>query len=239
MLMRGSSHILFLVFVRAAKRAMTKPETMSKSAAVIETLREKIQHIPASPTQTNANFQIRMLLELSRINIAFDAALQSQNFEQSSSAKIIEDTNWHLVKPGVRWLTWVLKFARRKPMQIAHTSNAFLWSYVFRKPFDKTNIGNSTKHHPTIAYDVTACPLQAYYHSLDAPHVCRAAACQLDHRMADEWGVSFRRTQTLAEGASRCDFRFHLKSQGVGGDATPALKPQPKSLDTGPDGEGL
>ncbi len=41
------------------------------------------------------------------------------------------------------------------------------------------------------------------------PELTRYAACNLDFRMARDWAIGFSRTQTIAGGATHCDFRFH------------------------------
>jgi hypothetical protein len=61
-----------------------------------------------------------------------------------------------------------------------------------------------------VAFDVLACPLADYFREQGVPELTRHAACMHDHHMAGEWGIELVRSQTIAEGAAYCDFRFEL-----------------------------
>ena len=61
-----------------------------------------------------------------------------------------------------------------------------------------------------MAWDVTACPYFNYFNDQGVPELAEAAACNLDYCMAHEWGVELVRTQTIADGAAYCDFRWKI-----------------------------
>lgn len=56
--------------------------------------------------------------------------------------------------------------------------------------------------------DVTRCVLRDFFASEGAEPLCDAVVCREDVLMADERGVRFTRTGTLARGDARCDFRY-------------------------------
>ena len=56
--------------------------------------------------------------------------------------------------------------------------------------------------------DVTRCVPRDFFASEGAERLCDAVMCRQDTLMADERGVRFTRTGTLARGAARCDFRY-------------------------------
>jgi len=67
------------------------------------------------------------------------------------------------------------------------------------------------RHFPSetgVAFDVTLCPFANYFKSQGVPELTEPAAGNLDYVMAREWGIELVRTQTLAEGATHCDFRW-------------------------------
>lgn len=56
--------------------------------------------------------------------------------------------------------------------------------------------------------DVTRCVPRDFFASEGAERLCDAVMCRQDVLMADERGVRFTRTGTLARGEARCDFRY-------------------------------
>ena len=60
-----------------------------------------------------------------------------------------------------------------------------------------------------VAFDVTLCPLADYFKDQGVPELTQHAACNLDYCLARELGVDSVRTQTIADGAAHCDFRWN------------------------------
>ncbi|MDJ0710110.1 MAG: L-2-amino-thiazoline-4-carboxylic acid hydrolase [Woeseiaceae bacterium] len=61
-----------------------------------------------------------------------------------------------------------------------------------------------------VAFDITRCPFADYFKNQGVPELTEPAAGNLDYVMAQEWGVELDRTQTLADGAKHCDFRWRF-----------------------------
>lgn len=73
------------------------------------------------------------------------------------------------------------------------------------------------RHLPSetgVAFDVTRCPIADYFNSQGAPELTEPAGGNLDYVMARAWGIELVRTQTLAEGATYCDFRWKFPLRG-------------------------
>ena len=49
---------------------------------------------------------------------------------------------------------------------------------------------------------------EEFFRSHGMQKLCRETWCELDFPLAEKWGGELERTTTLAEGASRCDFRW-------------------------------
>jgi ubiquinone biosynthesis protein len=64
-----------------------------------------------------------------------------------------------------------------------------------------------------VAFDVRRCPVAEYFRAQGLSQVCVDAWCNLDLPLARKWGARLERTGTLAQGAERCDFRWHLESK--------------------------
>ena len=63
--------------------------------------------------------------------------------------------------------------------------------------------------------DVTRCKYAEFYKELGVPELGFLLTCSADFTMADGYGpdVMLRRTQTIMEGASHCDFRYGRKKE--------------------------
>ena len=61
-----------------------------------------------------------------------------------------------------------------------------------------------------VDFDVLSCPFADYFKEQGVPELTEPAAGNLDYCMAREWGVELVRTQTIADGAEHCDFRWKL-----------------------------
>jgi hypothetical protein len=71
------------------------------------------------------------------------------------------------------------------------------------------------RHLPSetsVPFDVTLCPFANYFRDQGVPELTEPAAGNLDYVMAREWGVELVRTQTIADGAVHCDFRWNFHS---------------------------
>ena len=76
--------------------------------------------------------------------------------------------------------------------------------YFFASPFRHRHLSSKTG----VAFDVTLCPLADYFKDQGVPELTAHAACNLDYCAAREFGVNLARTQTIADGAAHCDFRW-------------------------------
>jgi hypothetical protein len=65
-----------------------------------------------------------------------------------------------------------------------------------------------------VAFDVTLCPLADYFKDQGVPELTPHAACNLDYGAAREFGVELVRSQSIADGAAHCDFRWKLPATG-------------------------
>lgn len=61
-----------------------------------------------------------------------------------------------------------------------------------------------------VAFDVERCPVAEYFRARGLADVCVEAWCNLDFPLARAWGATLRREQTIAGGATHCDFRWQV-----------------------------
>jgi predicted ArsR family transcriptional regulator len=62
--------------------------------------------------------------------------------------------------------------------------------------------------------DITSCQYAKFFHELGEPELGFLFVCSSDFGVFDEIaGVEMKRTQTIMQGASHCDFRFKLTAK--------------------------
>ena len=147
-----------------------------------------------------------LLLRYMEWSTALYRALRADGLSEGDAGALIERINWAALGPTVG-----LVFAASRARGAALGTRVrwlqdLLFRVLYTRPFQRRVLpGPATK----VDFDVTACPLAAYMRTHGAPELTPYAACNLDHTMARAWGVELTRTQTIAGGASHCDFRFH------------------------------
>ena len=77
-------------------------------------------------------------------------------------------------------------------------------------------VSDTIEHTDSVFSDnVTKCGFAEYFRSKGEPEIGYLLTCGVDFAVNDalrpNWG--FRRTQTLMQGASHCDFRYRLKKK--------------------------
>ena len=65
----------------------------------------------------------------------------------------------------------------------------------------------------TFAFNVTRCRYAELFRELGEPELGAVLLCELDNHIAEAAGpeIELTRKQTLMQGASRCEFRYHMK----------------------------
>lgn len=74
-------------------------------------------------------------------------------------------------------------------------------------------IRHLAKSTEKLDFDVTRCQYAEFYKDLGLPELGRLFHCSRDFAMVEGFspGLTLKRTQTIMEGASHCDFRFERK----------------------------
>jgi hypothetical protein len=83
--------------------------------------------------------------------------------------------------------------------------------YFFSSPFRHRHLPSEAG----VGFDVTLCPLANYFKDQGIPELTPHAACNLDYYAAREYGVDLVRSQTIADGAAHCDFRWKFTASGA------------------------
>ncbi|HEY0014682.1 MAG TPA: L-2-amino-thiazoline-4-carboxylic acid hydrolase [Longimicrobium sp.] len=155
-------------------------------------------------TRPRHSLGVNLLLRLFEWDRALYGALLESGAGRDEAGRMISEINWALLGPSTA-LSFSLSRLRSRDLRTrVQWVIDLLFATVFTAPFRR--VVHRAKGE--VAFDVTRCPLAEYFAAQGTPELTRHAACSLDYHMAAQWGVTLRRTQTIAEGHPACDFRF-------------------------------
>jgi hypothetical protein len=155
-------------------------------------------------------------------DVSLYRAARAAGIPQPQAGQLIEEINWLAFRP-VSILSFKMSRLRSSRLLIrARWIIDLMFKVMFTAPFARTVYPLGQE----VAFDVTACPLALYFRSQGVPELTGFAACSLDHRMADLWGMKLTRTKTIAEGHPLCDFRFRVGRDTVAQPGAPVNGPR-------------
>jgi len=138
-------------------------------------------------------------------NLSLYRALQEHGVSQVEAGEFVETVAVEYYQPVPAGM---FKLSRlRSPKRETRVKWIFeiVTRYFFTPPFVHRHVPSDTG----VAFDVTVCPVADYFKDQGVPpEVTAHAACNLDYCMARELGIDFVRSQTIANGAEYCDFRW-------------------------------
>jgi hypothetical protein len=148
-----------------------------------------------------------LVLRLMEWDYAIYRAARQGGVNELEAKRLVEEINWHALGPVIAMSFPATRL--RSPRLVTRVSWLLdlMFRIIFTAPFRRTTYPRADE----VAFDVDVCPLAQYFKARGVPELTSAAACSLDHRMATVWGMTLHRTQTIADGYPRCDFRFRAK----------------------------
>ncbi|HST58784.1 MAG TPA: L-2-amino-thiazoline-4-carboxylic acid hydrolase [Longimicrobium sp.] len=162
-------------------------------------------------TRPRHSLGVNLVLRLFEWDRALYGALLEAGVPADDAGRWIAEINWMILGPSTA-LNFSLSRLRSGDLRTRVQSVVdLLFAVVFTAPFRRIV-------HPAqdeVAFDVTRCPLAEYFAAQGTPELTRHAACSLDYRMAEQWGVTLQRTRTIAAGHPLCDFRFQLHPRAL------------------------
>lgn len=152
------------------------------------------------------SFGVNQFLHFMEWDSALYRAMQEHGMTQEQASRLIEEINWEIFGAGTSNVFTLSRLRSAKLQTRIQWVLDMMFAVLFTKPFRKQAVPSDNG----IAFDVVRCPVAEYFQQQGVPELTRAAACNLDHRMAQTWGVALERSQTIAAGDARCDFRFKI-----------------------------
>lgn len=155
----------------------------------------------------------RMNVHLAALTIAFHRALVDSGVEHRYAMALTTDCAWAIYE---KWGRLARRVARARATDPAEQMRICIDDFL-RFPFTPPcyRFERTEPECGTVEIDMRRCPVADYMATQDANGLCVSAWCNQDFALAELWGGELHRTETLAEGAERCDFRFVVKSSAA------------------------
>lgn len=187
------------------KGRFTRSEVDGILKQVWLTYDQLVPHVPQEPKLGN-----RMVMLLSCVTLACFRVLMANGTERQYAIELIGDVAWKIYEKFGRFPMLVTGLLTRDPRKRLQMSVNTFSRFPFTPP------GYVIERLPSsdgISMDMLRCPVAEYFRKQDASDLCIGAWCNLDYALAEMWGGWLERTETLAAGHSRCDFRFKARSE--------------------------
>lgn len=147
------------------------------------------------------------LLRYMEWDCALYLAAQEQGIAQSSAKELIEKINWSIFGSANQAVFYISRLRSSQLLTRIGWIIDLMFLLIFTAPFQYHKHNNSNE----VAFDVTLCPLANYFKEQNVPELTVFAACSLDNHMANLWGVTLTRPQTIAQNHPLCEFHFRPK----------------------------
>jgi hypothetical protein len=142
--------------------------------------------------------------------LALNRALQEHGMSQDEAGALVEAVLSDIYQPVTD------TFFKLSRLRSANRETRVKWifgmitRYFFTAPFIHRHLPSEAG----VSFDVTLCPFADYYKEQGVPELTPHASCNLDYCLARSCGIDLVRTQTIAEGAEYCDFRWRFPAHG-------------------------
>jgi hypothetical protein len=163
-----------------------------------------------APNRPRHSASVNLLMRYMAWGCALYRAGQEHGMSQAEAAVLVETVMSDAFQPLMAALFKLSRFRSAKTDTRVKWLLGMMTRRFFTSPFCHRHLSSETG----MAFDVTLCPLADYFKDEGVPELTEPAACNLDYRMAREWGVELVRTQTIADGAAHCDFRWKFPAHG-------------------------
>lgn len=199
--------ILLKPFVQQALADYYDAEAIDQ---ILERMRAEYRELEPSVPQQDA-IGGDLLVHLAAFTIAMYRALMDAGQPEESATQLVYDIAWRVYRKmgEVPWLLGT-KYGEDGYRRLRCALDAFL-TFPFSSPayqWEAVDAGEDV-----VAFDMTHCPVAEYFRSHGLGELCVETWCNLDFPLARQWGAELERTETIAGGASRCDFRWRWTKQ--------------------------
>lgn len=151
----------------------------------------------------------RHLLRLGAYAIALHGALIDHLVEPDTATVLVSDSVFAAIRPSRDVLAMVGRLRSRDRLERVRWTSDVARRFYYTTP---DWVMEDVPVDDGFGMDVTRCVVAEFFESLGLGELCQRVICDQDGRDAAHRGIVFERSGTLAGGADRCDFRYHLES---------------------------
>ncbi|MDJ0769647.1 MAG: L-2-amino-thiazoline-4-carboxylic acid hydrolase [Ilumatobacter sp.] len=160
-----------------------------------------------APSRPRHSASVNLMMRHMEWGCALYRALQDDGVDRAEAGSLVESIMSDVYRPVPSVL---YKISRLRSSRHATRVEWLLLRVISRRVFSAPFVHRYLDSDDGVAWDVTCCPFADYFVEQGVPELTPHAACNLDHRAAEAIGVELVRTQTIAEGAEHCDFRWKI-----------------------------
>lgn len=161
-----------------------------------------------APGRPRHSAMVNILMRQMEWNCALYRALKDHGLSHDEAGALVETVGLDVYRPLPAAWFQLSRLRSAKHDTRVKWLFGLMTRYFFAPPFIHRHL--PPKPGEVVAFDVTLCPLADYFKDQGVPELTPYAACRLDLAAAHAYGVDLVRTQTIAEGAEHCDFRWKL-----------------------------
>jgi len=142
-------------------------------------------------------------------NLSLYRALEEQGMSEVEAGEFVETVGAAYYQPVAAAMFKLSRLRSAKRETRIKWIFGMITRYFFTPPFVHRHLPSDTG----VAFNVTVCPAADYFKNQGvSPEVTAHCACNLDYCMAREYGIELVRSQTIANGAEYCDFRWKFST---------------------------
>jgi len=165
-----------------------------------------------APSRPHYGFSLNLLMRYYEWNLSLYRGLREHGMSPVEAGEFVETVGADYYQPVAAAMFKLSRLRSARRATRVKWMFGIMTRYFFTPPFVHRHLPSDTG----VAFDVTVCPAAEYFKDQGAPpEVTAHCACNLDYCMARELGIELARSQTIANGAEYCDFRWTVPAAGA------------------------
>jgi L-2-amino-thiazoline-4-carboxylic acid hydrolase len=160
----------------------------------------------SAPNRPRHSASVNLMMRYLEWSCALYRAVQEHGMNQAEAGAFLETIMMEIYQPVPAAMFKISRLRGAKRETRVKWLLGMITRYFFTSPFRHRHLPSKMG----VAFDVTVCPLADYFKDQGVPELTAHAACNLDYCAAHELGVELVRSQTIADGAEYCDFRWQF-----------------------------
>ena len=163
-----------------------------------------------APSRPSHSASVNGWIRYMEWSFALHRAVQEHGMSQDEAGALVEAILVDIYQPVTDAFFKLSRLRSAKRETRVKWIFGMITRYFFTAPFIHRHLPSEAG----VSFDVTLCPFADYFKDQGVPELTPHAACNLDYCLARSCGIELVRTQTIADGAEYCDFRWKFPAHG-------------------------